>query len=230
MVWVPGVDEIPLSLSTICQDGLSSVTVKVVGECTKSLFEMESGASFSIRGPYGNSFELVKGTVALVGGGTGLAPLLPLVKALVKLESVVTLIIAGKSKEDILFQKEIEELVPKTDHKLIIATEDGTHGIKGTAMDAFNELMENEPFDMVYTCGPEPMMINLFELCDTRDIRIQVCLERIIRCSIGLCGSCTIGPFRVCKDGLVLSSKKLREVIDEFGKFKRDFNGRKICL
>ena len=78
MVWIPGVDEVPMSLSTMRSDGRCSITAAEVGEATKALHQRKLGENFGIRGPYGNSFALTNGNVMIVGGGTGLAPLLPL--------------------------------------------------------------------------------------------------------------------------------------------------------
>ena len=71
------------------------------------------------------------------------------------------------------------------------------------------------------------MMRKVFDLAESHGLQLQVCMERIVHCSLGLCGSCVIGRFRVCKDGLILSSEQLREVVDEFGVFKRGLDGRK---
>jgi len=70
----------------------------------------------------------------------------------------------------------------------------------------------------------------MFLLAERHQTPFQASLERIMRCAIGLCGSCVIGKLRVCKDGPVLTSEQLREVKDEFGRFKRDFQGRKIRI
>jgi dihydroorotate dehydrogenase electron transfer subunit len=81
---------------------------------------------------------------------------------------------------------------------------------------------------MIYTCGPEPMMHKMFLLAEQHKVPLQASLERIMRCSIGLCGSCQIGKLRVCKDGPVLNSEQLRSIKEEFGKFRLDFTGKKI--
>jgi len=228
MIWVPGIDEVPMSLSMIDEEGLSGVTVREVGKGTEALCKMVEGDSIGVRGPYGNWFEIVRGRVAIVGGGTGLAPLLPLAAELAKLGSEVSFVIGGKTVEEVLFREKIGRLLTAREHKVIVTTEDGSYGRRGVVTDAFEDLLEEGVLDMVYTCGPEPMMRKVFDLAENRDVQIQASLERIVRCSIGLCGSCVIGRFRVCKDGLVLSSERLREVADEFGRFKRDFDGRRI--
>jgi len=96
--------------------------------------------------------------------------------------------------------------------------------------DPAEHLLECEKFDMVYACGPEQMMYRVFLLTERHKVRFQASLERFMRCAIGLCGTCVIGRFRVCRDGPVFSGDELREVKSEFGHFRRGFDGRKTSL
>jgi dihydroorotate dehydrogenase electron transfer subunit len=91
-------------------------------------------------------------------------------------------------------------------------------------------LLAKERFDMIYTCGPEQMMLKTFVLAEKHKIALEASLERLMRCAIGLCGSCVVGKYRVCRDGPVFTSSQLREVEKEFGVSKLDFNGKKIPL
>ena len=227
MLWVQGVDEIPLSLSAINHRGLSSVTVEKVGEATAALHSRKVGELVSLRGPYGNSFQPTEGNVFVVCGGCGLAPLLPLTEDLTKFGSEVTLIIGAKTRKEIISLTKVKPLLEKKG-KLIITTEDGSYGLKGLATTPLEELLTKNTFTMVYTCGPELMMRRVFEISEDKKVRVQACFERIIRCSLGLCGSCVVGKFRVCKDGPIFSSEQLREVLDEFGRYKRNFDGSRV--
>ena len=92
----------------------------------------------------------------------------------------------------------------------------------------FVKQIAKQKFDIIYTCGPEKMMQKIFFLAEQYKIPIQASLERIVRCSVGLCGSCMIGKLRVCKDGPIFSAEQLREFKDEFGKFKRDLSSRRV--
>ena len=230
MLWVKGVDEIPLSLSEIDSRGLSSVTVENVGEATSSLHSKIMGNTISIRGPYGNHFSIIQGKVLVIGGGVGLAPLRPLLVELGRRDSKITLIVGAKTKMELLSLNRVKSTLGKSIEKLIITTDDGSYGIKGVATAPMDELFDKNVFDVVYSCGPEPMMRKVFEIAENRGIEVQVCTERIIRCSVGLCGSCVIGRFRVCKEGPIFSSTQLREVLNEFGVFKRGFTGKKIAF
>jgi len=83
----------------------------------------------------------------------------------------------------------------------------------------------------VYACGPEIMIYKVFQICENYNIELKASLERIMRCGCGLCGLCSIDPLGllVCKDGPVFSSKDLRRM-EDFGKYRRDFTGKKIPI
>ncbi|UCH02288.1 MAG: dihydroorotate dehydrogenase electron transfer subunit [Candidatus Bathyarchaeota archaeon] len=229
MIWIPGIDEIPMSISVRNRLSLSGVTVEQVGEATEELFKKTLGDIIGIRGPFGNWFQPNTGNVALVSGGTGIASLFPLIETLIKTSAKIVAVLGFKSLKEIIFLNRIRKLLSdKRYHRIIVTTEDGSYGQKGLATDVVSSLLKKETFKMIYTCGPELMMRRVFDLAEESRTHIQVCLERIIRCSVGLCGSCFIGEYRVCKEGLVLSSEQLRQVKDEFGTFKRDFNGVKM--
>jgi dihydroorotate dehydrogenase electron transfer subunit len=226
MMWIPGVDEVPMSLSAIDQHGLSAVTVAEVGDATKALHQKTSGDLLGIRGPFGNGFSPVKGKTMIVGGGTGLAPLMPLVKALAALDARITCLLGAKTKDELLFLDRIERTLSKVGGKIVTTTEDGSYGLAGVVTEPAEKMLAKERFDVIYTCGKEQMMYKVFLLAGRYNTPLQASLERIMRCGIGLCGSCVVGEFMVCKDGPVLSYDELLKIGDEFGKFKRDFSGR----
>ena len=230
MVWIPGVDEIPISLSEMNSDGLSSITVNEVGEASKALNEREKGDIIGIRGPFGKGFIPSKGNVMIVGGGTGLGPMMPLTKVLVKIADKITVMSGVKCQDNLLFQDRLAKLLSNEDSDIIFTTEDGSYGIAGVVIDQVEQKLTNGHFDMIYTCGPEQMMYRTFLLAEQYNVQLQASLERIMRCGIGLCGSCVIGKIRVCRDGPVLNSEQLRSIKDEFGKFHLDRTGKKCKL
>lgn len=230
MVWIPGVDEIPTSLSTITSNGLSSITVAEVGEATKALHQRKMGDIIGIRGPYGKGFTLTSGKIMMVGGGTGLAPLMPLTEKIVKLATKLTFLLGAKTKDELLFLDRIKQTLPKANAEIVATTEDGSYGLRGVVTDQAEKKLAKEKFDIICACGPEQMMHKMFLLAEQYRTPLQASLERIMRCAMGLCGSCVIGKLRVCKDGPVLTSEQLGTVKEEFGKFKLDFQGRKIAV
>ena len=230
MMWLPGIDEVPMSLSLINTSGLSGVTVENVGVATESLHKKNVGDFIGIRGPFGNEFKPIAGRIAIISGGTGIAPLLPLTTIMNDKINYIVLLTGFRTGKSVLFQERLNELVSDGRGELIITTEDGSYGMKGLITDSFELLAKKERFNMVYTCGPEIMMRKVFDIAEVYGIPVQASLERLMKCGLGICGSCVIGKYRVCQDGTVLSSEQLREIKDEFGKFRRDFNGRKIAF
>ncbi|UCE16490.1 MAG: dihydroorotate dehydrogenase electron transfer subunit, partial [Candidatus Bathyarchaeota archaeon] len=224
MVWVPGVDEVPMSLSSISVDGVSSITVADVGEATKMLHQKKVGEVVGVRGPYGNGFALTGGNVMIVGGGTGLTPLVPLAENLVKLSSKIVFMVGAKTRDDIFFLDRIGTVVPE----VVVTTEDGSYGLKGIVTELAEQILEKQKFDMIYACGPEQMMFKMFLLAKRLNTPFQASLERYIRCGIGICGSCCMGEYRICRDGPVFSGEQLGKVRNEFGLFKREVDGSKV--
>ncbi|MDG6222535.1 MAG: dihydroorotate dehydrogenase electron transfer subunit [Candidatus Bathyarchaeota archaeon] len=228
MVWIPGVDEIPISLSGIASDGLTSITVNAVGDASSALNLKKKGEIIGVRGPFGNGFVPVKGNVLVVGGGTGLGPMMPLTENLVRISSKITVMSGVKCQDNLLFLDRIADLLSSVDSETICTTEDGSYGFEGLVTSQVEKKLAAEHVDMIYTCGPEPMMYRIFLLAEQYNVPVQASLERIMRCGIGLCGSCVIGELRVCKDGPVLNSEQLRSIKDEFGKFRLDWTGKKV--
>jgi len=228
MVWLPGFDEIPMSISSTHPNGLMSITVADVGEATRLLHRKGEGEIVGVRGPFGNSFSLVKGDVLLLGGGTGIAPLTFLAEKLVELGSKITFLLGAKTREELLFLSKIENVLSKAEGRIVASTEDGSYGHRGVVTELAEETLAEKKFDMIYACGKELMLFKIFMLAEKQGAPLQASLERLMRCAIGLCGSCAVGKYRVCVDGPVFTKEQLREVKEEFGRFKRDFDGRKI--
>jgi dihydroorotate dehydrogenase electron transfer subunit len=228
MLWIPSVDEIPLSILNANEDGTVSVAVKKVGEATQALHNKKTGELVGIRGPFGNSFTLKKGKILMIGGGTGTAPLLFLAKKLTSKTEKLVFVTGAKMKEELLFVDELERMCGKRD--LVATTEDGSYGVKCLATTPLESLLVKERFDIIYTCGPEQMMRKVLDLAEKHEIPLEASLERLMRCAIGLCGSCVVGKYRVCRDGPVFTASQLRWVKKEFGVSKLDFDGKRIPL
>lgn len=226
MIWVPGVDEVPMSISYWNLPDVG-VTVAPIGETTKALASLDVGQLIGIRGPFGTSFKTNSKNALVVGGGIGMAPLRPLTYELLSQNVQVTLLIAAKTKGDLVYLKEFDSL-SNTNLRLHKSTDDGSLGHKGLAAEATEKILAKETPDTLYTCGPELMMLGLYELAKSYNVAFQASLERFMKCGCGLCGTCALDPTGelVCVEGPVFSGDQLSK-ITEFGKYHRDSMGLK---
>ena len=216
MIWVPGSGEIPLAISGTRGDSID-LTVKARGSTTKDLHELGVGDKLGVRGPYGSGFSTPEGSSLLVGGGYGVAPLRYLYQEYVEGDNL-SVVIGASSEEELLFLGELEPLV--------VATEDGSRGVEGRVVGPTKDVLEKRNIDVVYTSGPEMMIHGLVKMCREMDVGLEASLERIMKCGVGLCGSCLIDGFRVCQDGPVVDGDQLEE-FEEFGYWERDFSGKR---
>jgi dihydroorotate dehydrogenase electron transfer subunit len=230
MLWIPSIDEIPLSIFDVDEKGGTvSVAVKRVGEATQALHDKKVGDTIGVRGPFGNNFTLDSDKILMVGGGIGIAPLSFLAKKLASSKAAkMVLAVGAKTKSELLFLNELRRLCGETN--VLAATEDGSYGVKALASELVETILAKEEFDVVYACGPEQMLRKVFDCCEKQGVFMEASLERLMRCAIGICGSCVIGRYRVCRDGPIFNINQLKSVKDEFGVWKRDFDGRKTSL
>jgi dihydroorotate dehydrogenase electron transfer subunit len=212
MAWVPGINEIPLSFSSI--EYPKSITVKVYGEASAKIASMTTGDRLFYEGPYGNGFNTITGKKLVIGAGSGIAPLIPLV------DHNTTGIISGKTAGDIILSSKFNPEL------LITVTDDGTAGKKGFATEAMKEI-DVESFDMIYVCGPEVMLKAVFDYVKNMNVEIQFSLERSMKCGIGICDSCSINGYQVCHDGPVFTVEQLKKM-DEFGRTKLTYSGKRV--
>jgi dihydroorotate dehydrogenase electron transfer subunit len=199
MIWIPGVDEIPMSVSQITKD-VKGITFRKIGDATNALYDLKPGSKIGVRGPFGNGFTLNGKHLLFVGGGTGVAMLTPAVEQARKRKLKSTVIIGVKTKNELFF----EDRLGRSGATILITTDDGSKGYKGFASDLAKDILRKEKIDAVFTCGPEPMMKTLLSSC--KNISFQASLERYMKCSMGICGQCCIGKgLRVCIDGPIFN-------------------------
>jgi dihydroorotate dehydrogenase electron transfer subunit len=229
MVWIPGIDEIPMSISTI-NNYTVSITVRNIGVATNALYNKKPGELIGVRGPYGTNFEPVKGNILLVGAGTGLAPLLFFAESLLKDSIPINVVIGVKNKNELVFSERAKKIALKTNGDFIITTEDGSYGKKGLPTTAVKSILSKKTITTIYTCGPELMIKTVFDLADQKSISVQASLERFMKCGIGICGSCCMGKYLVCKDGPIFGTSKLRELKGELGVYRREPSGKIVKI
>lgn len=208
MVWVPGIDEVPMALSAS-----DAITVQRVGEATAALCDKKPGDLLGIRGPFGNGF--TPGTACLaVAGGVGAAPLI----GLARLGKTAVFLLGARTRAELLYYDELCSLPG-----FACITDDGSSGRSGRVSDLLLPLMLDR-FDSICVCGPEPMMAAILLILEERGLsgRGQFSLHRIMKCGIGVCGSCCIDPSgsRVCREGPIFSGVLLHG--SEFGRYHRD--------
>ncbi len=225
MVWVPGLDEIPMSIS-FWEKPVAAITVKSIGDATKGLTNLEVGEWLGIRGPFGTHFSQSSEYALVVGGGIGIAPLRPLVTTLLKEQKKVVLLVGARTENELILYD--FETLKNPNFTLLVATDDGSRGHKGYATSVSQDLIEGDSFDMIYTCGPELMMVKLHEIAKAQGIEIEASLERYMKCGCGICGTCAIDPNGdlVCLDGPIFSGKQL-DKLGDFGHSYRDSTGQK---
>jgi len=177
----------------------------VIGKGTKRLAEMKKGDIINIQGPLGRSFDRKQKSkkILVVGGGIGIAPLQDLAEDLKK-DNEITFLAGGRTRDHLnmleLFEKDI---------KILPATDDGSMGFYGNTAELMEELIsKGEKFDIVYTCGPHPMMVAISKIAQKNNIKCQVSLEERMACGVGACLGCSVpdskgGMVKVCKDGPV---------------------------
>jgi len=224
MVWIPGLDEVPMSISTIADAGRRGITVKDVGEATHALCSMKEGDRIGIRGPFGKGYTFTGEKILLVGGGSGMASLILAAEEYAAQGKDVALCIGGRTESDLLFRERASRVV-----RVEVSTDDGSAGFHGFVTELADRLLEEDSYDMVVACGPEIMMKKVLDMASARGIKYEASLERLMKCGIGVCDACAIGGYRVCKGGPVFPDTVLL-TMDEFGRRKRDAAGRVVNL
>ncbi|MHA1684519.1 MAG: dihydroorotate dehydrogenase electron transfer subunit [Promethearchaeota archaeon] len=230
MVWIPDVDEIPMSVSLINQEhNIYGITVSRAGDATNALCSKEPKDLIGIRGPYGNGYQplLASSHSCIIGGGVGIASLKPVIDLLHGTGNKLTIINAAKTEDELVYHDYFKNTFGFGE-SYFTSTDDGSCGEKCFGHELLFKLMNEKTieFDKVYTCGPELMMAQVYKLCKERNISIEASLERMMRCGFGICGLCGLDNdgLTVCKDGPVFSGKQLEGIL-EFGKYHRDFSG-----
>ena len=190
--------------------GTMSLLIQVVGKGTRRLSQLAVGDRLNVVYPLGHGFstELPASSKALlVGGGAGIAPLLHLSKVLKASGVDNTILLGGRT----------ESLIPVRDEflpfgNLCLATDDGSLGHKGLVVShpAFEQ-----SYDMIYTCGPTPMMKAVARSAAERGIRCEVSLENMMACGVGACLCCVTdtdqGHRCVCKEGPVFDINTMKK-------------------
>ncbi len=210
--------------SSSLDSGYLQFSVMRVGEVTSAIHELNEGDVVGLRGPLGNWFpyqEMRGKNLIFIAGGLGLAPLRPLILYVLakrKEYGDLHLIYGARSPDDLCYRRDIKEWQQRDDFKVTLTIDRDVPGWEyrvGFVPTVVAEEAPSPQNEVAVTCGP-PIMIKfvLQELEKLRfaDEQIITTLERRMKCGIGLCGRCNIGPKYVCLDGPVFSLAQLKEL------------------
>ena len=204
--------------------GTITLVVQEVGLSSTRLCELNEGDYITdVVGPLGKATHIENfGTVVCAGGGVGVAPMLPIVQALKAAGNRVITVLAGRTKELIILEKEMRE----SSDEVIIMTDDGSYGQKGLVTQGVEEVIKREKVDKCFAIGPAIMMKFVCLLTKKYDIPTDVSLNTIMVDGTGMCGACRItvgGKTRfVCVDGPEFDGHQVDfdEMLKRMGAFK----------
>ena len=170
--------------------GTITLVVQEVGLSSTKLCQLEPGDEVTdIVGPLGQATHIENfGTVVCAGGGVGVAPMLPIVQALKAAGNRVVTVLAGRSKDLIILEKEMRA----SSDEVIIMTDDGSYGRKGLVTEGVETVIKREKVDKCFAIGPAIMMKFVCLLTKKYDIPTEVSLNTIMVDGTGMCGACRI--------------------------------------
>ena len=197
-------ERIPLTINdNDAAKGTITIIFQEAGATTKRLGCMKAGEAISdLLGPLGKATDFGKaGNVVLVAGGVGIAEILPIAKYAKAKGNYLLTIIGSRTKELLILENELKNY----SDKLIVATDDGSYGVKGLVLHPLREAMAAQKFDLCYCVGPDIMMKAVSETTKPYGLKILVSLDANMVDATGMCGTCrvTVGGRTqfVCVDG-----------------------------
>jgi NAD(P)H-flavin reductase len=213
MLYAFGVGEIPVSISGDPRDTDRLVhTVRDVGAVSHALANAQPGTEIGVRGPFGHGwcdYGFPSGDVLIVAGGLGLAPVRPIVYGILahrRRYGAVTVIVGARTPDDLLYTGEYQAWCTlRVEVRVTVDQADGRWaGQVGLVTGPLAAVAIDPARTTAYLCGPEVMMVTAAEAIAARGVpekRIVLSLERSMKCGVGTCGHCQLGPDLICRDG-----------------------------
>lgn len=221
-----GVGEVPISFSgDPAKPGRLIHTIRAVGPVSAALAALKEGTTLGVRGPFGVGWPMAEAAgrdVVIVAGGLGLAPLRPVLYQLLAQRSRygrIVLLYGTRSPQEILFRREIESWRQRLDNDIEVTVDHAVgdwHGHVGVVTTLIPRAQLDPQRALALVCGPEVMMrfaITALRDAGLADQAIHLSMERNMKCAVGLCGHCQLGPVLVCRDGPVFRYERLRELL-----------------
>jgi anaerobic sulfite reductase subunit B len=224
MLYVFGVGEVPISVS-VGGDGPLVHTVRAVGAVSQAICDSRPGAVLGVRGPFGNAWPVgsARGRdVLIMAGGIGMAPLRPAVlEVLAKRDDYqrVALLYGARMPADLLYRRQLERWRGRLDMDVKVTVDAAEPGWVGN-VGVVPELLGHTPYEpantTAFVCGPQ-IMIHFTALAlkhaGVPTDRIFISMERNMRCGVGHCGHCQLGPTLICRDGPVYPYDEMRRLM-----------------
>ena len=230
MVTLFGAGEIPISIVNDPEDShFFDHTIRVVGRVSQAMSKLQPGDRVGIRGPFGRGWpieEAVGRDVLLITGGLGCAPLVSVIRYLMKRRSQfghLHILQGVKHSSDLIWREQYDAWASEPDVNVLLAADVTTHGWtgqQGMVTELIDQINLRIGRTIVMLCGPELMMLaaiaNLRSL-GVSDHQIWFSMERNMQCGIGQCGHCQIGSRFVCRDGPVFCYSELADFLGAKG-------------
>lgn len=203
----------PISICGVDKEkGCLRIVFEIRGEGTEKMADFNAGDSIDLIGPLGKGFTLLDGDqkAIVIGGGIGTPPMLEVAKHYGK---NATAILGFRSSDAVILDQDFSATGADT----VICTDDGTRGFHGFVTTALEEQLATLSPDIIYACGPHPMLCGIATLADSKKIRCEVSLEERMGCGVGACLVCACKVVKdskeylahVCKDGPVFDAKEI---------------------
>ncbi len=226
MLYVFGFGEVAISISGDPTNPKPLIhTTRAVGNVTKAMAKLKTGDMIGVRGPFGTAWPVKHAEgddVVLVAGGIGLAPLRPVIYEILanrRKYGKLILLYGTRTPSDILYRKELESWRSRLDMEVYVTVDRSSVNWQGN-VGVVTTLIPKAGFDPQQTtamiCGPEIMMRYVALELQKRGVpmsSVYASMERNMKCGVGLCGHCQMGPTFICKDGPVYPYDKIRELL-----------------
>jgi NAD(P)H-flavin reductase len=229
MLYVFGVGELPISISGDPEEpGRLVYTVRSVGKATNALVTRPAGEMLGVRGPFGTSWPMTKARgkdIVVIAGGIGLAPLRPAIYHILRHRGDYKRLIVlygARTPRDMLYRKQLAAWTYLPDTQILTTVDYGGLSWRGyvgvvTTLFRYVRLQPNKTVALL--CGPEIMMRYVARELESRGVGpadTYLSMERNMKCAVGFCGHCQLGPYFACKDGPVFPLSRMQDWIGKY--------------